>query len=119
MAEKKHKVSKIRFSIELDEKNVPVNIEWKASDSENNESKKAKSISINLWDPKEKNTLSISIWTPEMLIDEMNTHFLQSLLFIAENYVRATKNAYVLEDMKKFCNELAKKIVANTKPNKN
>ncbi len=113
MSKKAHKTSKIRFSIELDENNIPTEIEWKASDSDHKENKKAKSLNIAMWDKEERNTLSISLWTQQMLVEEMESHYLQSMIVMAENYQKATGQGFVLEEVKQFCDTLAKKITAS------
>jgi len=110
MSKSKGKTSKIKFYIELDENNVPHAIEWNASDSEHKENKKCKSISIAIWDTEEKNTLSIGLWTKEMLVDEMNSHFLQTVMTLAENFQRATNQEFVMDETKAFCENIANKI---------
>jgi gliding motility-associated protein GldC len=103
------KTSDIRFKIGLDERNVPLDIKWQASDSKNDELRDCKSIMISIWDAVQKETLRIDLWTNEMTTDEMHSHYFQSLLSITESYVRATGNPIAMEDMKKFAQELAKK----------
>ena len=103
------KTSDIRFKIGLDERNVPLDIKWQASDSKNDELRDCKSIMISIWDAVQKETLRIDLWTNEMTTDEMHSHYFQSLLSITESYVRATGNPRAMEDMKKFAQELAKK----------
>ena len=68
-----------------------------------------KSMMISLWDAMEKNTLRIDLWTKDFSVDQMHMHFFQSLMTMSESYARATQNPYAIEDMKKFCNELAAK----------
>ena len=103
------KTSDIRFKIGLDERNVPLDIKWQASDSKNDELRDCKSIMISIWDAVQKETLRIDLWTNEMTTDEMHSHYFQSLLSITESYVRATGNPIAMKDMKKFAQELAKK----------
>jgi gliding motility-associated protein GldC len=64
---------------------------------------------ISIWDAVQKETLKIDLWTNEMSIDEMHSHFFQTMLSMADSYQKATKNPYVKEDMKKFAEELARK----------
>lgn len=103
------KTSDIRFKIGLDERNVPLDIKWQASDSKNDELRDCKSIMISIWDAMQKETLRIDLWTNEMTTDEMHSHYFQSLLSITESYVRATGNPVAMDDMRKFAQELAKK----------
>jgi gliding motility-associated protein GldC len=106
------RTSEIVFQVELDEKNIPEKIRWKATDQENNQLHECKSIMLSIWDAQEKNTLRIDLWTKDMRIDEMDQQFFQTLITMAETYQRATQNNFVLGEMKKFCNELAQKINA-------
>lgn len=103
------KQSEIRFKINLDEQNLPSDIKWQATDTQNQELRDAKSIMISIWDAVQKDTLKIDLWTKEMTIDEMHSHFFQTLLSLAESYQRATQNPYVKEDVKAFAQALAKK----------
>lgn len=103
------KSSEIKFKIGLDENNIPVDIKWKASDSQQEELIDCKAFMTSIWDPMENNTLSIELWTKDMLTDEMHTFFFQSLLNMARAYNKATGNPFVLGDMKQFCEQLAAK----------
>ena len=103
------KQSEIRFKIGLDEKNVPVDIKWQATDSKNQELRECKSIMVSIWDAATRETLKIDLWTKEMTTDEMHSHFFQTLLSMADSYQKATKNPYVKDEVKTFAEQLAKK----------
>jgi gliding motility-associated protein GldC len=103
------KTSEIRFKITLDQQNVPQDIKWQATDSSNQELRDCKSIMVSIWDAVTKETLKIDLWTNEMTIDEMHSHFFQTLLSMADSYQKATKNPYVKEETKAFAEMLAKK----------
>ena len=104
------KTAEIHFKITLDDNNVPTAIEWQATDSANKEVRPCKSVMISLWDPKEKNSLRIDLWTKEMMIDEMQIHFFQTLITMAETFEKATGNKEILADMKNFCNDFSRKV---------
>ena len=103
------KNSEIRFNVGLGENNVPVDIKWQATDSKNQELRDCKSIMLSIWDSAQKETMKIDLWTNEMTIDDMHSHFFQTILSLADSYERATKNPFVKEEMKKFAQELARK----------
>lgn len=103
------KQSEIRFKISLDKQNVPIDIKWQASDSQNQELRDCKSIMLSIWDAAQRETLKIDLWTNEMTTDEMHSHFFQTLLSMADSYHKATKNPYVKEEVKAFAEQLAKK----------
>ena len=104
-----HKVSEIKFTIELDEQNIPEKMNWQASDGDDR-AHDCNAIMLSIWDRAEQNTLRIDLWTKDMRVDEMDNHFIQSLLLMAESYQRATKNPFVTEEMKRFCKSLVKQI---------
>lgn len=103
------KTSEIRFKVGLSDKNVPLDIKWLATDSQNNELRDCKSIMISIWDAVQRETLRIDLWTNEMTTDEMHSQFFQTLLSMTDSYARATGNQMAKEEMKKFAEQLAKK----------
>ena len=55
------KTSQIRFTVSLDENQVPERIDWEAEDG--GVKSECKAALISLWDAKENNTLRIDLWT--------------------------------------------------------
>jgi hemerythrin len=53
--------------------------------------------------------MRIDLWTKDMQIDEMHTHFFQMLLSLSDTYQRATQNPFVKEAMREFCMDLGEK----------
>lgn len=104
------KTSEIVFSIELDEKNLPERIKWKASDLNEEQWNECKSIMLSLWDHTENNTLRIDLWTKDFKLDEMDQHFFQTLITLSETYKKATGNDFIVKEMKNFCNNMTKRI---------
>ncbi len=104
------KTSEIVFNIELDEKNLPEKIKWKASDLNEERWNECKSIMLSLWDHTENNTLRIDLWTKDFKVDEMDQHFFQTLITLSETYKKATGNDFIVTEMKNFCNNMAKRI---------
>jgi gliding motility-associated protein GldC len=102
------KTSEIKFSVTLDENNIPLTINWEASSM--NEKSSCKGVMISLWDAKENNTLKIDLWTKDMLVDEMKVFFHQTLLSMADTLKRATGEEKISEDLKDFCLHFANKM---------
>jgi gliding motility-associated protein GldC len=102
------KTSEVKFSVTLDENNLPLSIDWEASSM--NEKSTCKSVMISLWDAKENNTLKIDLWTKDMLVDEMKVFFHQTLLSMADTLKRATGEEKIAEDLKDFCAHFADKM---------
>ena len=112
------KISYITLTIHLDDNRVPEKIEWEATESGSPGIKEAKSFLLSIWDKKENATLGIDLWTKDMLLDDMNIHFHQVLLKLADTYKRATKNSEAADMIYKFSAEFAKKIELDKKINK-
>ena len=109
MNDKIAKTSDIKIKVGLDQNNVPIDLKWMASDSENQNFTDCKCINISIWDPMESNTLGINLWTTDLRVEEMHSHFFRSLMNIANSYAQATKNPFAQKMMKEFCEDLAKK----------
>lgn len=102
------KKSEIKFSIELDENNLPEKIDWSATDG--GEQSSSKSVMIALWDANENNTLRIDLWTKDMMVDEMKQFYHQCLLSMADTFERATGEAEVSKEMRSYAQHFAEKL---------
>lgn len=103
-----NRTSEIKFKITLDENNLPLTIDWEASDA--NEKSSCNSVMMALWDTKEQNTLRIDLWTRDMLIDEMKQFFHQNLLTMADTFERATGEKSMADDLRDYCAHFAEKM---------
>ncbi len=104
------KKSEIKFTIELDETKMPSKIEWEADDADFDGKKECSSMLLSIWDKEEKVSLAIDLWTKEMLVQDMNVHFHQSFLKMADTYFRATQNNEIAGMIRNFANEFAAKL---------
>jgi gliding motility-associated protein GldC len=104
------KTSEITFQVTLDDKNIPEKIQWKATDLGEAKLNDCKSIMLSIWDHQENNTMRFDLWTKDMRVDEMDQHFFQTMMTMADSYQRATGYNFINDEMKKFCNALAQKI---------
>ncbi len=104
------KKAEIKISVELDEKNVPENIVWESSDSENKEQLAAKAMMLALWDHNYKNSLRIDLWTKDMPVDEMKRFFYETLQTMADSFLRATGEKNIVEDLRDYCAHFAEKM---------
>lgn len=105
-----NKVSQINIKVELDPNRIPQKIFWQAEDAGFNGFKDAKSVLLSLWDKNEFSTLGMDLWTKEMTIEEMNIHFHQIFVRMAESYSRATHNPEIEFMIKKFAADFAHKL---------
>lgn len=101
--------SEIKFLVELDENRVPEKLTWTAKDG-GVELEEAKAIMLSVWDAKSKETLRIDLWTKEMPVDEMKQFFHQTLVAMADTFLRATNDEKMAETMKDFCEYFAEKM---------
>src|SRR6478672_12018680 len=81
--------STITIEVETDDKKIPDNIVWKATDAVGDKPQRSKAMMLAFWDADEKTALRIDLWTKTMMI-------------MADTYGRATNHADMVDDMKKF-----------------
>ena len=99
----------IKFTIELDENNIPDKMEWNASDKES-DSEEIKALMLSIWDPKENLCKRIDLWTKNMYVEEMKMLYFQTIMTMADGLERATGEVEAASEMRKFGNTLAKKL---------
>jgi gliding motility-associated protein GldC len=97
--------STITIQVGLDEKRVPNDIQWAASDAGDGQFQKAKAMMVSFWDGADKAALRIDLWTQQMMVDEMADFYYQTLMTMADTYGRATQYADQVEQMKAFAKE--------------
>lgn len=114
------KKSDIHFSVELDKENIPDRILWEATDApESDGGQDTKAISLNLWDPQEKNTLRIDLWTKDMPVDEMKRFYLDCLGGISQSLLNATGDEYMSTELNALCDKFVKHLENEFKSNQN
>lgn len=104
------KQSSITVDITLDEHKVPQNIHWSATDSTADMKQQAKAMMLAFWDGADKSALRIDLWTKEMMVDEMADFFYQTLMGMADTYLRATQNQELTSEMKEYAKTFYKKF---------
>jgi gliding motility-associated protein GldC len=107
-----NKISNINFQVELDENRVPTKIEWEATDAGFEGKKECSSMMIALWDTAEKVTFGLDLWTKDMLVYDLNKHFHQVFLKMADTYLRATKNSEIADMINNFSADFLERINA-------
>ena len=104
------RTTEIKFTVYLDDNKVPEKIEWEAADAGFSGKKEAKTLLISLWDKEEKLTLAIDLWSKEMNVDEMNIHFHQIFLKLADTCRRSTNNNEAAVMIEEFSADFAEKL---------
>lgn len=100
--------SEINVKIHLDKNNVPVKMEWAATDAQYKGMQNCKAVLVSIWEPEQRQALRIDLWTKEMRIDEMDLMVYQTLATLSESYQKATNNKKGAEDIKQFAMAFAK-----------
>src|SRR5258706_3100858 len=94
--------SSIHIPVPLDELKMPSEISWSAPDNSPENTRKAKAFLLSLWDGSDKEALRIDLWTKDMMVDEMEDFFYQTLMTMADTYQRATRHDDLAAEMKNF-----------------
>lgn len=102
--------STITIDVMLDEKRVPEEINWKATESTADSVRKSKAMMLSFWDGAEKTALRVDLWTKEMMVDEMGDFFYQTLMTMADTLDRSTHQHALVHDLKNFASEFYKKF---------
>ena len=107
-----NKISEIKFKVELDENKVPEKLTWDAQDG-GIEQEDTKAVLISVWDPINKETLKMDLWTKDMPLDDMQQFFHQTLLSMSDTFMRATNDEKMTATMRDFCEYFAEKLGLN------
>jgi gliding motility-associated protein GldC len=91
----------ISLNVGLDDKRLPVHIEWSATEGQP-EPVECKAMLVSLFDKEHRDTYKIDIWTTELQVIEMDKFMYQTLRGLAETYFKATNNAQLSNDFMRF-----------------
>ncbi|MBT8188227.1 MAG: gliding motility protein GldC [Croceitalea sp.] len=101
--------SEIKLKVGLDENRVPEELTWSAQDG-GIDNADAKAMMLSVWDSKNKESLKIDLWTKDMPVDEMKIFFHQTLVTMADTFMKATQDEKMTATMKDFCEYFAEKL---------
>lgn len=104
------RTTEIKFTVELDQNNVPERISWSATDKPDPSLSETKSISVALWDHTQKNTLRIDLWSKDMPVDEMKRFYVDCIGGLAQSALQATGDEYLSTEMNALCDKLVAHI---------
>ncbi len=116
MAEQVAKYAEIKIRVGMNAAQMPVEMEWSASDQPGAEAQPCKAMLLSLFDAKSKETLKIDLWTQEFQVVEMDRFMYNTLRALADTYHKATQNAQLAADMQRFVQYFGEKteILPNT-----
>ncbi|MBT1704688.1 gliding motility protein GldC [Chryseosolibacter indicus] len=109
------KKSSINFTVHLDQNNIPEKIQWDATDKPDPQLSETKSISVALWDSKQKNTLRIDLWTKDMPVEEMKRFFIDCIGGLAQSILTSTGDEYMASETNALCEKLVKHLQEENK----
>lgn len=98
--------TEIKFTVSLDENNVPEKITWDATDKPDENLSETKAINVALWDPRQKNTLRIDLWTKDMPVEEMKRFYVDCIGGLAQSILQATGDEVMSGEMNTLCERL-------------
>ncbi len=103
MNSKVKKTSEITIKVGLDENNMPIAMDWAASDNPAGKTPQAvKGMLLSLFSERQKETLKIDLWTKDMQVQEMDRFVYQTLRGMADSYFKATQNKEMANAMQQF-----------------
>ena len=111
------KKSTITFTVQLDANNVPDKILWDATDKPDPNMSETKSISVALWDERQKNTLRIDLWTKDMPVMEMKRFYIDCLGGLAQSMLTATGDEVMANEKNALCERLVQHVQNESKNN--
>lgn len=103
------KTSNIHLSVELDENKVPEKLFWTAEDG-GIFNEETKSFFLSVWDHKNRESLSIDLWTKDMPVDQMKLFFYQMFSTMADKFYQATEDQKMRDTIRDFCEYFAEKM---------
>lgn len=98
--------TEIKFTVSLDGNNVPEKITWDATDKPDETLSETKAINVALWDPRQKNTLRIDLWTKDMPVEEMKRFYVDCIGGLAQSILQATGDEVMSGEMNALCEKL-------------
>jgi len=104
------KNKKIDIEVELDEKNIPENIRWSATDLQGYDEANCRAMILAMWDHQRKDTLRLDLWTKDMTVDEMKILIHQTLVTMADTLEKSINDPRISGDMRDFCAYFAEKM---------
>lgn len=100
--------SEIKLEVSLDENHIPEQIEWTATDGAQKGKVTASFLSV--WDPEQKNAMTIDLWTKDFTVDEMKLFTYQNIMTMADTFEKATGLTEEAHDMRDFGKYMGKTL---------
>jgi gliding motility-associated protein GldC len=105
----KTRTSEIKISVTLNDDKHPMAIQWQADDSGVDGLRQSKAVMLSLFDKKEQTTMRIDLWTTEMMVEEMQVFFYETMASMADTYERATNDKELSDEMRQCAKTFGEK----------
>ena len=79
------KNTQITIDINLDENNIPEQMQWTAPDGGISKME-TKAMLLSFWDAEKQETLKMDLWVKEMPVDQMQLFFHQTLVSLSDTF---------------------------------
>lgn len=103
------KKSDISIEVGLNSNNLPLQIDWSASDT-GNQKQRAAAMFLGFWNPELKETMKVDLWVKDLSVEEMKQFFHQTLLTMADTFEKATGEKNITDDLRDYCYHFAEKM---------
>jgi gliding motility-associated protein GldC len=84
--------AEIRIGVELDDQRLAERIVWQATEGGMPGPRAAAAFILSVWDPEDRDTLGIDLWTKSFPVDDMRQLMGQTLVRLGDVFARATKD---------------------------
>jgi gliding motility-associated protein GldC len=102
--------AEVHFRVELNERRLPVEIRWSATDAPEEGERETKSVMLSIWDAAEKRALCVDLWTKDMMVDEMRVFVVQTLFTMADTLERATSERSMSDEIRGLANRFTDEL---------
>jgi len=108
--------SSIHFDITLDKNNYPDKIKWNATDNPNGHGlSETTALNISLWDPEQKHSMRIDLWTKDMPVEEMKKFYIDMIGGMSQSILNATGDTFISKEIKQLADKLAQHLIDTAK----
>ena len=111
--------AEIKLLVKLGDDNVPEEIFWDASQSQEPGEKRCEAAFLSMWDSEKKDSLVIDLWTKKMEVGDMSSHFYNTMMKMADTYERATSDRRISGRIREFASEFAQMVVESLESGEN
>ncbi len=105
------KTSEIKFSIILDNNNIPERMTWEASENpEQGPPQELRSLAISIWDHVNRGTMKIDLWNKEMEVPDMKRFIIDSIGGLGESLKTSTGDKFMHQEIVALCDKLTEHV---------